>query len=143
LKLLESKPGRIVFARLFEGEDLLETINLVAAKSHVTVGFFILIGTLKKANLGFYKLGKYEIIKVAGPLEIVSCIGNIALKEKKPFAHAHISVSNEKGEVLGGHVLSGCTIAATGELVLIEAADTRLLRKLDEKTQLFLWSFEK
>lgn len=144
MELLGSRLGRIVFARLSEDEDLLETVTLVAKKSRITAGFFTLIGTLKKANLGFYHQGKYEIIKIEGPVEIVSCMGNIALKEKQPFAHAHVSVSNRKGEVMGGHVMPGCTIAATtGELVLIEAADARLLRRLDEKTQLFLWSMEK
>ncbi|MBI5228807.1 DNA-binding protein [Candidatus Micrarchaeota archaeon] len=143
MEMLQSKLGKVVFARLSEDEDLLETITHAAEKSHITAGFFILVGTLKKANLGFYRKGKYETIKIDGPVEIVSCMGNISLKEDKPFAHAHISVSNEKGEVTGGHVMSGCTIAATGELVLIEAADARLLRKLDKKTQLFLWSMEK
>lgn len=141
--MLQSKLGRIVFARLSEGEDLLEAVNLVAEKSRITAGFFILIGTLRKANLGFYRQRKYETIKIDGPVEIVSCMGNIALKQNKPFVHAHMSVSNDKGEVMGGHVMPGCTIDATGELVLIEAADTRLQKKLDEKTQLFLWSMEK
>jgi len=144
MKLLESKLGKkIVFARFYEGEDLLDSIALVAEKSNITAGFFNLIGTLKKATLGFYRRGKYETIKVDGPVEIVSCMGNISLKDNKPFAHAHVSVSNDKGMVFGGHVMPGCTIAATGELVLIEAADAKLVRKLYEKTQLFLWSMGK
>ena len=143
MKLLESKLGRIVFAQLSEGEDLLETITLAAEKSHITAGCFIFIGTLKKANLGFYHKGKYKTIKIDIPLEIVSCMGNVSVKENKPFVHAHISVSNEKSEVMGGHLMPGCIIAAAGELVLIEAVNVRLIRKLDEKTQLFLWSMEK
>jgi len=143
MKLLESKLGRIVFAQLSEDEDLLETITLVAEKSHITAGFFILIGTLKKANLGFYRKGKYKTIKIDYPLEIVSCMGNVSVKENKPFVHAHISVSNEKSEVMGGHLMPGCIIAAAGELVLVEAVNARLLRKLNEKTQLFSWSIEK
>lgn len=66
--------------------------------------------------------------------------GNISIIENKPPVHAHIAVSNRRGEVFGGHVLPGCIIAATGELVLIEAVDVELQRKLDEKTQLCLWS---
>jgi len=143
MELLESKLGRIVFAQLAEDEDLLETITLAAEKSHITAGFFILIGTLKNANLGFYHKGKYKTIKIPSPLEIVSCMGNISVKENKPFVHAHVSVSNEKGEVMGGHLMPGCTIAAAGELVLIEAVNAKLLRKLNEKTQLFSWSMEK
>jgi len=143
MELLESKLGKIVFARLSEGEDLLQSITLAAERSHVNTGLFILIGTLKKANVGFYRHGKYDTIKIDSPVEIVSCIGNISLRENKPFAHAHLSVSNHKGEVMGGHVMPECIIAATGELVLIEAADAQLCRKFDEKTQLFLWSLEK
>jgi len=143
MEILQSTLGRMVFARLYEGEDLLETITRAAEKNHISAGFFVLIGTLKRANLGFYRQGKYETIKIDGPVEIVSCIGNISLKESKPFAHAHISVSNEKCKVMGGHAMPGCIIAATGELVLIEATDAKLTRKLDEKTQLFLWSMRR
>ena len=143
MKLAQSRLGKVVFARLFEDEDLLETINLAATQNGINVGFFSLIGTLKKANVGFYREGNYETIDIDGPLEIASCIGNISLKEGKPFAHAHIVVSNEKGKAMGGHVMPGCVIGVTGELVLVEAADVRLHRKLDKKTQLYLWSMEK
>jgi predicted DNA-binding protein with PD1-like motif len=143
MELVQSKLGRIIFARLSEDEDLLETINLVAKTSNVKTGMFTLIGTLKKAVVGFYREGKYETVHLDEPLEIVSCVGNISLKENQPFAHAHIALSDEKGEVKGGHVMTGCIIGATGELVLIEAADLCLNRKLDEKTMLSLLSMEK
>ena len=140
---MQSKTGKVVLARLFEDEDLLETINLVANQAEVNVGFFNLIGTLKKAKVEFYREGKYETIEIAGPLEIASCIGNISLKKGKPFAHAHIVVSDEKGKAMGGHVKQGCTVGATAELVLIEAANARLHKKFDKKTQLYLWAMEK
>jgi predicted DNA-binding protein with PD1-like motif len=143
MKLVQSKLGRIVFARLNEDEDLLENTNLAANQSNVKTGMLTLIGTLKHAVVGFYREGKYETIHIDGPLEIVSCVGNISLKEGKPFAHAHIALSNEKGEVKGGHVMTGCIIGATGELVLIEARDLLVNRKLDEKTKLSLLSMEK
>jgi len=143
MELVQSKLGKVAFARLVEDEDLLETINLAAKKSQINVGFFILIGTLKRANLGFYRAGKYETIEIDSPLEIVSCLGNVSLKKGEPFAHAHISVSDEKGKVLGGHVMHGCIIAATGELILVEATEMKLYRVKDEKTGLFLWSFGK
>ena len=143
MELTQSKLGKIVFARLDEDEDLLENINLAAKQSKINTGAFILIGTLKHATVGFYREGKYETIHIDGPLEIASCIGNISLKENKPFAHAHIALSDGKGEMKGGHVMQGCIIGATGELVLIEAAGLRLERKLDEKTNLFLLSIKK
>jgi len=141
--MVESKLGRVIFARLFENEDLLESISDTAKKTKVNAGFFILIGTLKKANLGFYRQGIYEPVEIDEPVEIVSCMGNISLKEEKDLVvHAHISVSDEKGRVLGGHVLPGCIVAATAELMLVEAVDVKLQRKFDEKTKLFLWSLK-
>lgn len=143
MKALEAKLGRVIFARLFENEDLLEAISNTAKQRGIKAGFFILIGTLKKAKLGFYRQGKYEPIQVSGHVEIVSCMGNISLKEEKELVvHAHISVSNEKGEVLGGHLLPGCVVAVTAELVLVEAADLKLQRKFDEETKLYLLSLD-
>lgn len=143
MKTLEAKLGRVIFARLFENEDLLEAISNTAKQRGIKAGFFILIGTLKKAKLGFYRQGKYEPIPIGGPVEIVSCMGNISLKEEKELVvHAHISVSNEKGEVLGGHLLPGCIVAVTAELVLVEVVDVKLQRKFDEETKLYLWSLD-
>ena len=143
MKTLKSKPGAVIFARLFEDEDLLEAISDAAKQTGTKAGFFVLIGTLKKATLGFYQDGKYEPIHIDGPVEIVSCMGNISLKDEKELvAHAHLSVSNRKGEVLGGHLLPGCIVAATAELTLVESTDVTLQRKLDEMTNLHLLSFD-
>jgi hypothetical protein len=76
-------------------------------------------------------------------LEIVSCLGNISIKEGKIFAHAHVVVSDEKANAYGGHVMPGCLIGVTGELVLFEATGIKLSRRFDEKTKLFLLSMEK
>ena len=143
MEFAESKIGKVVFARFVENEDLLETITDVAEKSGISAGVFFLIGTLKKANLGFFREGKYETIEMNQPLEIVSCSGNVSAKENKVFAHAHIAVSDQKGRVFGGHVMPECIIGATGELILVEATGFRLLRKFDEKIKLYLWSLGK
>jgi len=143
MRYIESQLGKSVFARLLEDEDLLDTVTRVAAKAKVSAGFFLLIGTLKAAKLGFFREGNYETIDMHEPLEIVSCMGDISVREGKVFAHAHAAVSDEKGKVFGGHVMPGCIIGVTGELVLVETVGIRLLRKFDEKTKLSLLSFVK
>lgn len=142
MEYAESGIGKSAFARLSENEDLLETVTQVARKARIHAGFFILIGTLKSAKLGFFKEGKYETIEIREPLEIVSCLGNISMKEGQVFAHAHVVVSDEKGRALGGHVMPGCIIGVTGELVIVEVSGIRLFRKLDERTKLSLLSFK-
>ena len=139
MRMHESKSGRIVLARLSEDEDLLEAITRRAKRAKITAGFFILIGALKKAKLGFYREQEYKPIEISEPVEIASCMGNISVKEEEPLVHAHISVSNEKGEAFGGHLLPGCVVSVNAELVLVEAADLRLQRVFDEETKLYLW----
>jgi len=143
MEFCEAGVGRTVFARLSEGEDLLDSVTKVAKRAHVSAGFFFLIGTVRKVNLGFFRGGKYETTEMVVPLEIVSCSGNVSIKEDKVFAHAHIVVSDDKGNAFGGHVMPGCLIGVTGELVLIEATGIRMSRRFDEKTKLSLLSVEK
>lgn len=141
MEMLNARTRNIAFARLAEDDELLNSVTKVAEKAKINAGFFFLIGTLKKARLGFFHEGKYETIEMNQPLEIVSCLGNISLKEGKVFAHAHIAVSDEKARVFGGHVMPECIIGVTGELVLVEASGVRLVREFDEKTKLSLLTF--
>jgi predicted DNA-binding protein with PD1-like motif len=141
VKTIKSKVEKVIFARFFAGEDLLETITGAAKQNDIDSGFFFLIGTLKKAVLGYYKDGKYVPTEKAGPLEIVSCMGNVSVKEKAELVvHAHIVVSDDKGNAFGGHVLSGCVVDATVELVLVKVESGTLRRELDAERNLFLWA---
>lgn len=138
--MLNGKVGKMVFSRLLEDEDLAESVKKQAEINGIWAGFFILIGTVKHAMLGFYKEGKYDTIRLEGPLEIASCAGNMALDEKgEVVIHAHIVVSNEKSEAFGGHLMKGTHVGATAELVMIEAAGVEIQRAFDEKTKLNLW----
>jgi len=137
--MLKGKVGRIFFSRLIEGEDLAETIKKRVEESGVKAGIFLLIGTLKEAVLGYYEEGGYKSIRVGGPLEIASCIGNIAVDEKgEVVIHAHIVVSNDEGEAFGGHLMKNSHVGVTAELAIIEAAGVDLQRISDEKTKLKL-----
>jgi predicted DNA-binding protein with PD1-like motif len=137
--MMEGKANRIFFSRLFEGEDLAEAIKKRVEESGIKAGFFLLIGSLEDAVLGYYKSGRYTAIRLEGPLEIASCMGNMAVDENgELIVHAHIVVSNEKGEAFGGHLMKDSHVGATAELVIVEAEGVNLQRALDEKTGLKL-----
>lgn len=130
---------KIHFFRLFEDEDLVEAIRERAEKNRVNAGILFVIGTLKNAVLGYYLNGEYEYVRLDEPLEIASCVGNIALDEDgKVIVHAHIVVSNERGEAFGGHLMQNSHVAATAELVIMEAEGVKLQRAFDAKTKLKL-----
>lgn len=135
-----SKTYRTVFSRFFEDEDLLSSIASAAKEAGIDSGFFVLIGTLKKAVLGFYKEGKYIPIEKSGPLEILSCTGNISVKDNGELVvHGHIVVGDSNGDAFGGHVLSGCLVDVTAELSLVEVEKGSLVRKFEPQRNLFLW----
>jgi hypothetical protein len=137
--MLSGQIGRIFFSRIMEDEDLIEAIKKRVEETGAKAGFFNVIGALKKVTLGIYEGGKYEYIRLDGPLEIASCMGNIAVGEKGEIMfHAHIVVSNEKGEAFGGHLMKGSSVGVTAELVIAEVVGVKLQRALDEKTKLNL-----
>jgi len=139
MKMLEVKVGKIIFSRIRTDEDLAEAIKERAEKGSVKAGLLMAIGSLKSVTLGYYKEGSYEYIRLDGPLEIASCMGNIALDENgETIIHAHIVVTNEKGEAFGGHLMKGSTVGATAELVIIEASNVNLKRVFDKVTNLKL-----
>lgn len=142
MNFAESKTDRVFFARFIENEDLLEALTDFVRKVNVKVGFFSLIGSLKRARLGFFDGVNYQTVEIDKPLEIVSCVGNISLNEEdQVVVHAHMVVSDEKGEAFGGHLLRGCIVSFTAEMVLVVCTQTRLRRALDKKTGLRLWRF--
>ncbi len=137
--MVQAKVGKICFARFTENDDVAETIKKNARENDVKAGAFILIGALKHAVLGCYKNGHYVNTELRGHMEIASCMGSIAVDEKgETIVHAHIVVSNEKGEAFGGHLMKDCLVGPTAELVLIEAAGLKLQRAFDQETNLKL-----
>lgn len=131
--------GKIYAFRISEGEDLAEEIKKRAEENGVKAGIIILIGSLKEVVLGYYKGGQYHSIHLYGPLEIASCMGNIAVDEDgETIVHAHVVVSNEKGEAFGGHLMKNSIVGATAELIIIEGTDMALQRAFDKKTGLKL-----
>ncbi|MEM3694967.1 MAG: DNA-binding protein [Candidatus Bathyarchaeia archaeon] len=131
--------GKVYIFRLLEGEDLADAIKKRAEESVVKAGMFILIGSLKEVVLGFYREGQYYSKRIDGPLEIASCMGNIAVDENgETVIHAHIVVSNEKCEAFGGHLMKNSIVGATAELVIIAFENVILQRAFDEKTKLKL-----
>jgi len=137
--MADGKVERICVFRLFEDEDLIESIKHKAETNGIKAGVFMLIGSIKHAVLGYYKNGEYVNIYLEGPLEVASCTGNIAVDDKgEVVVHAHVVVSDEKGRAFGGHLMKKSPVGVTAELVIIEATGLSLQRILDDKTKLRL-----
>ncbi|NWF95106.1 MAG: DUF296 domain-containing protein [Candidatus Thorarchaeota archaeon] len=135
-----SKPARVLVCRLSAGEDILNSIAEVARRHDVKAAYFMLIGAIRKARLGYFDVhGKqYTEIHIERDLEVASCTGNIArLEDGEVIVHAHAVVADGLGSCTGGHVLQGCEVSVTAELFMTELQDP-LVRTRDEVTGLNL-----
>jgi len=125
--------------KLNYGEDITQAITEKCRRKKIKSAFVFFIGAVKIATIGYYnqKTKKYKKIFINKPMEIVSGIGNISVKEGKQFLHAHISLADKNGKLSGGHLFSP-TIVFACEVFIIPQKQ-KLVRKFDEKTGLFLW----
>lgn len=129
----------IVFKR---GEKIIEKLTAFVKKENIKSGCFNAIGAASSVELAHYDLEKkkYSTKSVNRPLEIVSLMGNVAVKGKEAIVHAHVAVGTDKMEVYGGHLKEGI-VSATCEMVFKEFGKM-ISKKYDEDTGLNLMKFE-
>lgn len=138
----QQKINKVSWLELKQGDDLLKTVSAYFLKNDIKAGLVMVIGALQKAKFSYYeqKEKKFYPRSIDGPVEIISCLGNVSLKNDKPFVHAHLAVADSQGRVLGGHLEEGCIVFAA-ECSIFEMEGDLLSRKFDENTGLFLFEF--
>ena len=132
--------SRVIVARMKPGEDILETIQKVCVDYNVISGQLSLIGAVGSAQLGYFdrESGEYRSFTIDDDVEVVSCSGNISKGlDGKYIVHAHMIVSDVKGKCYGGHLMPGCVVSVTIELIINEFKDG-LKREKDSETGLNL-----
>jgi len=123
--------------RLIKGEPVMEKIIEFCEKENISGASITGIGALEKAEIGHYSLKekKYVTENFEEDLEVLALNGNISLKEKKPFVHAHVTLGKKDFTVIGGHLVSA-KVGATLELFIHNLGSFE--RKKEEETELFL-----
>lgn len=132
--------GRIM-GRVPQGEDLLGYLNQICLDENIKAGQVSAIGAVAKAKIGFYDQAKqvYDFMDFDEPLEIVSLMGNVSLKDGKPFVHAHVVFGDHTGKLLGGHLAEGAPVFACEFIITKFDSDHDFVRGLDQGTGLPLW----
>jgi predicted DNA-binding protein with PD1-like motif len=122
--------GLKVFAlRLRPGQDLRKELERFTKERGLRAGFIITtVGSLQKASLRL--ADKSEATSFDGKFEIVSLVGTLA----QDGVHLHISISDGTGRTLGGHLVEGCQIYTTAEIVIGEASGMVFSRETDKVT---------
>ncbi|MEE9167742.1 MAG: PPC domain-containing DNA-binding protein [Candidatus Neomarinimicrobiota bacterium] len=135
------KPRALFMGKLSQGCDLLEEISDICRKEKVQIGRMEALGAVQRARLAFYnqETHEYEFLMVDQSLEITKLVGNVSLKDGKPFVHAHITLADETGKTYGGHLAPGTVVFAC-ELILESFEGPVFERGLDAQTGLPLWT---
>jgi predicted DNA-binding protein with PD1-like motif len=130
--------GRVIVIRLEPGEDILTSIEKIVEESKLLSGHLSLIGAVSRVHLGYFDVHQkvYKDFTIDEDLEVVSCVGNISRLKDDYVVHAHVVASDVNGKCYAGHLMEGCTVSVTIEIVITEF--TEMSRARDETTGLNL-----
>jgi predicted DNA-binding protein with PD1-like motif len=136
----QAKLKRTFVGHLPLGSDLYESLTKIVQEEDITLGRILAIGATLHAVVAFYDSPqkKYLNMEFPGSMEILTCNGNVSLRDGKPFVHIHILLGDRQGRVYGGHVMPGTKVFAC-EVFIDEFEGEGLQRAYDEQTGLYLW----
>ena len=139
-KYWEAKAGRAFAGRLATGSDLVDEIERFCLEREITAAQVTVIGAVRRARYAYYEQGdhRYRELESDAHHEIVGFVGNVSLRDDKPFLHAHATFADADGATVGGHLLAGIEVFAA-EVMIRELGDVSLIRLPDEATGLALW----
>jgi len=113
--------------RLKPGQDLFSSIESFVKEKNIQAGCVLSsVGSLTHATLRLANREYYN--EYEGHFEIVSMVGTISVNG----SHIHISISDGDGVTIGGHLVTGCKIYTTAEIVLAAFEDVIYMRELLE-----------
>ncbi len=140
-KQLSEKPTTYVMI-LDTGEELMAALQQFAKERRLQGSSFKAIGALSHVELGWFnwETKKYQTaVKLDEQVELLSVIGDIAVKDGEPQVHAHVVVGRADGSAHGGHLLKAM-VRPTCELILTENPE-HLQKQVDADSGLALIRF--
>ena len=113
--------------RLKPAQDLFDSIEVFVIDKKIEAGCVLSsVGSLTHATLRLANRSVFN--EYEGHFEIVSITGTVSTNG----SHIHISISDGDGVTIGGHLVSGCKIYTTAEIVIAEFDDVIYKRELLE-----------
>ena len=115
--------------RLRRGSDLLKALQEYARTRRIAAGTVVSgVGCVTRARVR--DASGVTVRELNEPLEIVSLMGTLSAARK----HLHISLARVDVTVLGGHLMEGCIVNTTAEVVLLELDGVRFGAEWDGET---------
>ena len=114
--------------RLTKGMDLKREIEEYSIHNKLSGVILSAVGCLEQVTIRL--ADGHTVITKKGMFEIVSTTGTLS----EDGVHIHISVADQYGNVIGGHLKDGCIVSLTAEVVLDLFDDVKFKREFDDST---------
>ncbi len=115
--------------RLQPGQDLKQELTTFAVSKQLQAGFVLsAIGSLQQATLRF--ANQPTGTTLAATFEILSLNGTLSVNG----SHLHTAIADSTGNVIGGHLMNGCIIYTTAEIIIGELSQFTFMRSPDSHT---------
>ena len=115
--------------RLRRGDDLMLSIKELCREKHIAAGVVLsAVGCISQGRVR--DASGVTIRDIADHCEIVSLNGTVS----EARCHLHIALSKEDLSTIGGHLVTGCIINTTCELVIGELPQVRIDVEEDPET---------
>lgn len=102
-----------IAVRFRPGQDLKVELDDFIAKRRIEAACILTcVGSLSEANLRFANQPEGTVL--SGKFEIVSLTGVMSVHG----SHYHLAIADSTGRTIGGHLLKGCLIYTTAEIVI-------------------------
>ena len=134
-KLIHDHGGEKTFALIFDtGDEAMSGLVEFASANALGASHFTAIGAFRDVILGYFdwESKKYQKIPVREQVEVLSLIGDVALKDGVSKVHAHVVVGRSDGSTRGGHLIEG-HVRPTLEVILTESPE-HLQKEVDEQS---------
>lgn len=116
--------ARFYALRLFPQQELLSALRDFIRSNGLRAAWISgCVGSL--SDVAFRYAGREETTLLSGKFEVVSLIGTL----ENGGEHLHLSIADENGQMTGGHVMDGCLVRTTLELVIGELNDISFSRQ--------------
>ncbi len=115
--------------RLHPGQDLKIELDRLIEKYEIEAACILTcVGSLVTAVLRF--ANQQTSARIDGHFEIISLTGVLS----RHGSHCHIAIADERGTSYGAHLMDGCKIYTTAEIVIGIIPDCSFLRTFDPQT---------
>lgn len=138
-KLIHEQSGQRTFVLIFDsGDEAMSGLVEFAKKNRLGSARIAAIGAFREAVLGYFdwESKEYRKIPVQEQVEVLSLLGDVALKDGEPAVHAHAVVGRADGSTRGGHLIEA-HVRPTLEVMITESP-SHLQKRFDPESGLAL-----